>query len=83
MWKNNVNDLNDPRIRIYAAPIRNQTTDEATTAIYTDHNGLKYQGVVNGRPDLSIGLPQASTMGHLVMGEYKFTTNCCNTQIVS
>ncbi len=58
-----LNELNDPRMRIYAAPMRNQEA-APTTAIYTASNGLRYQGVINGSPDNSIGLAQASTMGH-------------------
>jgi hypothetical protein len=58
-----LNELNDPRMRIYAAPMRNQDA-EPTTAIYTASNGLNYQGVINGSADNSIGLAQASTMGH-------------------
>jgi len=60
-----LDELNDPRMRIYAAPMRNQNPDGgATTEIYTASNGLNYQGVINGSQDNSIGLAQASTMGH-------------------
>jgi hypothetical protein len=60
-----LNELNDPRMRIYAAPMRNQNPDGgAVTEIFTASNGLNYQGVINGDEDNSIGLAQASTMGH-------------------
>jgi hypothetical protein len=58
-----LNQLNDPRMRIYAAPMRNQDADP-THEIYTASNGLRYQGVINGDEDNSVGLAQASTMGH-------------------
>jgi hypothetical protein len=50
-------------MRIYAAPMRNQGADP-THEIYTASNGLNYQGVINGDEDNSVGLAQASTMGH-------------------
>lgn len=60
-----LNDLNDPRMRIYAVPMRIQNPDDgATTEIYTDSRGYNYQGVINGSADLSISLGEASTMGH-------------------
>ncbi len=58
-----LNELNDPRMRIYAAPMRNQ--DAAPThEIFTASNGYNYQGVINGDEDNSLGLAEASTMGH-------------------
>lgn len=62
-----LDQLNDPRMRVYAVPIRNQETEEAVTEIYTDDRGYKYQGVRNGSEHNSIELPSASTMGHYFM----------------
>lgn len=59
-----LDQLNDPRMRIYAVPMRNQNPDEAVTAIYTDDRGYNYQGVRNASEHNSIELPNASTMGH-------------------
>lgn len=59
-----LNDLNDPRMRIYAAPMRTQNPDEASTEVYTASNGYNYQGVINGDINNSIALSEASTMGH-------------------
>jgi hypothetical protein len=58
-----LDQLNDPRMRVYAVPMRNQDA-EPTTAIYTDERGFNYQGVINGAGNNSIDLPSASTMGH-------------------
>jgi hypothetical protein len=62
-----LNDLNDPRMRIYAAPMRNQNPDEASTEIYTASNGFNYQGGINGDINNSMALSDASTMGHYFM----------------
>lgn len=59
-----LNELNDPRMRIYAVPMRNQDPDEVVTELYTDSRGYNYQGVLNGDVHNSIELPNASTMGH-------------------
>ena len=59
-----LNQLNDPRMRIYAVPIRNQNPETVVTEIYTDSRGYNYQGVINGDVHGSIELPSASTMGH-------------------
>ncbi len=59
-----LDQLNDPRLRIYAVPMRNQNPEEVVTEIYTDDRGYNYQGVINGDEDNSIELPNASTMGH-------------------
>ncbi|MEX0660917.1 MAG: SusD/RagB family nutrient-binding outer membrane lipoprotein [Balneolaceae bacterium] len=59
-------ELDDPRMRIYAVPMRTQDA-EATTEIYTDSRGLNYQGVINASVDNSISLSEASTMGHYFM----------------
>ena len=59
-----LNDLNDPRMRIYAAPMRTQNPDEVSTEIYTATNGYNYQGVINGDINNSMALSEASTMGH-------------------
>ncbi len=58
-----LNELDDPRMRIYAAPMRNQDA-EPTHEIFTASNGFNYQGVVNGDEDNSVGLAASSTMGH-------------------
>lgn len=60
-------ELNDPRMRIYAVPMRNQNPENVVTEIYTDSRGYNYQGVLNGDVHGSIELPNASTMGHYFM----------------
>lgn len=62
-----LNQLNDPRMRIYAVPMRNQNPENVVTEIYTDSRGYNYQGVQNGDVHGSIELPSASTMGHYFM----------------
>ncbi len=60
-----LNELDDPRMRIYAVPMRTQDPEGgASTEIYTDSRGYNYQGVINADEDNSIPLGQASTMGH-------------------
>lgn len=60
-------ERDDPRTRIYAAPMRNQNPDEAITEIYTDSRGYNYQGVINASEDNSLPLGEASTMGHFIL----------------
>lgn len=62
-----LNQLNDPRMRIYAVPMRNQNPENIANAVYTDSRGYNYQGVVNGSVHGSLELPNASTMGHYFM----------------
>lgn len=59
-------ELDDPRIRIYAVPMRSQNA-EPTTEVYTDSRGYNYQGIINASQDNSIPLGEASTMGHFFM----------------
>lgn len=59
-----LDQLNDPRMRVYAVPMKNQNPDDVATEIYTDSRGYNYQGVINGSEHNSIELPNASTMGH-------------------
>ena len=63
-----LNELNDPRLRIYSVPVRNQAAVSVDREeVVADDRGLLHQGVRNGSTHLSLPLDQASTIGHYFM----------------
>lgn len=58
-----LNDLNDPRLRIYAAPVENEDSVAVSAGGAIEYMGHIYQGVRNGDKDNSLPLGEASTMG--------------------